>query len=84
MKVSVDGQIFCCKVSIEFHGAFLREYEILQKILDVDPQNAINATRLRGVVMVEEGVVGVLMDFIQTNQPDLTYDLTAGKSLTRA
>jgi tRNA A-37 threonylcarbamoyl transferase component Bud32 len=84
VKVSVDDQIFCCKVSIDFRGAFLREYEILQKILDADAQNAINATRLRGVIMVEEGVVGVLMDFIQTNQPDLTYDLTAGKSLTLA
>jgi serine/threonine protein kinase len=83
MKISVDDQIFFCNVSVD-HGSFLREYEILQKILDARAQKAINAPRLRGVIMVEEGVVGLLMDFIETDQPDLTYDLDAGKSLTLA
>jgi hypothetical protein len=84
MKVSVGDQTFCCKLSIALREPFIREYEILQQISDADFQNAISVPRLSGLVMVEEGVVGVLMDFIETNQPDLTFDLTEGISLTRS
>jgi hypothetical protein len=84
MKVSVDDQIFGCKLSANILDSFNREYEMLLRISNADAQNAISAPRLRGLVMVEEGVVGVLMDFIETNQPDLTFSLTEGKSLTRS
>jgi tRNA A-37 threonylcarbamoyl transferase component Bud32 len=82
MKVSVDGNIMCCKINGTLHDSFAREYRVLQQISDSDNSDSIRVPKLKGLIQVGEGIVGVLMDFIETDEPDLTYNLSGKELIT--
>lgn len=76
LKVSIHERVMFCKVNGAIHDCFDREYQALQKILDADDSDSIRVPKLKGTVQVAEGVVGIPIDFIETDQPDLTFNLS--------
>jgi len=52
-------------------NSFLEEYKALQKIRD--PLDQLHVPRLSGLVEAEDDIVGILMNYIETDQPDLSY-----------
>lgn len=72
LKVVVDGQIMCCKITNQaIHESLSQEYSALQQIAEKSARST-RSTRLRvpglkGVVESKKGqVIGILMEFIPT------------------
>lgn len=64
-KVSVNGQEMCCKMSLpSSNKAVQREYECLKKIADSNNASSIRAPRLFGLIVGDEGVDGILEEYI--------------------
>lgn len=76
MKISVHGNIMCCQINGAIHDCFVREYRVLQRISDSENSESIRVPKLKGLIQVGEGIVAILMDFIETDKPDLTYNLS--------
>lgn len=76
-----DGQLLCCKLSGGHMDAFRREYDTLRKIYDEGcATGSFRVPQLRGLICSESGhgeggIVGILMDFIDTEQTDFTFHL---------
>lgn len=66
----------CCKINGAIHDCFAREYRVMQQISDSDNSDSIRVPKLKGLIQVGEGIVGILMDFIETDKSDLTYNLS--------
>jgi len=45
------------------------------------PLNQLHLSRLSGLVEAEDGIVGLLMNYIETAQPDLSYVLMEEESV---
>ncbi|KAI9670784.1 MAG: hypothetical protein M1817_003895 [Caeruleum heppii] len=76
LKVSVNNAVMCCKLAGPYYPDLCRELEVMQHISDVDAHFTYNIPRMRGFVRSEDGpgVIGFLMDYIQTTHksPDLS------------
>lgn len=76
-----DEKLLCCKLSSIHPGAFEREYSILRKMYDAGCINEIlHVPQLKGLVRTdgghgEEGIVGLLMDHVDTECYELTFHL---------
>ncbi len=75
------GHDLCCKLSAGHVGSFEREYNALRKIRDAGcTTGTLRVPQLRGLICNEvghgeDGIVGILMDHIDTECYELTFHL---------
>ncbi|KAL9112427.1 MAG: hypothetical protein Q9227_003269 [Pyrenula ochraceoflavens] len=70
LRVSVGGQDLCCKLNID-DGIIMKEYRALQRVTEHGP-SSMRVPKLRGLVVEDDGVVGLLLDYIPTRYTTLT------------
>lgn len=80
MKVSVDNQILCCKINLDAQDSFLREYQSIQQVANAG--HTIRVPKVVGLVKGEQedkqGVIGILMKYVEPKIPDLGLALSNG------
>lgn len=79
-----DGQTFCCKLSAGHGDSFSREYHVLRRIRTAGcTTESLKVPQLRGLVRSDvgygEGIVGLLMDYIDTECYELTFHLAPAR-----
>ena len=77
-----DGKLLCCKLSAGHGESFLREYHALRKIQNAGcTTESLHVPQLRGLIHTdtrhhgEEGIVGILVDYVDTERYDLAFHL---------
>ena len=72
LKVSADEEIVFCKLNV-VQNAILTEYRALRKITEVGLSTKV--PKLRGLVSEGDGVIGLLLDYIEPKHSTLTAAL---------
>lgn len=76
-----DRQVLCCKLSAGHGNFFEREYKTLRKMLDAGcTTEMLRVPQPRGLIRTddrhgEQGIVGILIDHIDTERYELTFHL---------
>ncbi|KAF7505094.1 hypothetical protein GJ744_001313 [Endocarpon pusillum] len=72
LKVSVNGQLRCCKMAGQWtHNSIFREVRLLQRILDAEIASSPQLPGLLGLITSKDGgVIGILMNYVQVS-PDI-------------
>ena len=76
------GRVLCCKLSAAYGSSFEREYGILHRMHNAgDTIDTLHVPQLRGLIRADVGhgedggIIGILMDHIDTERYELTYHL---------
>lgn len=78
-----EGQTVCCKLSAGLSDSFSREYHALRKMREAGcTSESLHVPQLKGLVCTEgtngtQGIVGILIDYIDTERYELTFHLAA-------